>query len=195
MREINQPQSQPQSQPVSEQLPRWDLREPQCQRFEHILATAINMGRIELTPSNMAELINCRKRTGMTTRTLYCRLNDAILGYTRYQYPSKLIKDLSQLRHLKVRELVGEKVEVVSTLYLSQAAVAKLSTPTGNDLEAWRKKVLEVGPSQEILEVLNQTKEVCDAIMAMQEVKPELDYTDWRPDINKVVVRYLAPLD
>lgn len=94
----------------TDELPRYDLREPQCRRFESIIGEAVKQGRVVLLASDMVRLLNARK--GMNAHTLECRLRDAIRGFSVYQYPTPNFNPATDLSTLKVRELQGQRVEI-----------------------------------------------------------------------------------
>lgn len=93
-------------------LPRWELREPQCRRFESIIMQAAILGTQVIDANNSAEMFGGNK--GMTSRTLCARINDSLLGFRRYGYLSKLIPQGFDLRNLTAKEAMGNKVLLIN---------------------------------------------------------------------------------
>lgn len=81
-------------------IPRVDLREPAFRKYERFIAAACN-GTITVNPLD-----------GQNTNTFVCRLRDAILGYERYHYPSKLIPLDYPLSRLKPEALNSGQVRI-----------------------------------------------------------------------------------
>lgn len=81
-------------------LPRADLREPAFRKYEAFIAAACK-GSIVLNPLE-----------GQTSTTFQARIRDAILGYKRYKYVSKLIPINYPLHQLKVIPLNNGQVRI-----------------------------------------------------------------------------------
>lgn len=118
---------------------RTDLREPAFRKYEAFIAAACK-GSVTLNPLN-----------GQSTTTFQARLRDAILGYTRYKYVSKLIPINYPMHQLKVIPLNSGQVRISNFIQDEMNAGAFPSVkahmdalskaPTLADREAWLKFV------------------------------------------------------
>lgn len=94
---------------LESELPRFELREAQCRRFEKLIGEAIKTPTLLLSMDNISEVIG---GSGMNSRTFKLRFEDALLGFRRYHYPSEVIPIGYDLRLIKVVELAGNKVAI-----------------------------------------------------------------------------------
>lgn len=181
----------------TDSLPRWELREPQCRRFESIIASAAKFGSITVDPGQSRNLPGARK--GMNSRTFCCRLKDAILGFRKYNYPSSEIPSSFDLRDLVVSELKSGKVQVSTVKF--QIEVQKMqertSSPSASlNLDELKAKVLAHDFAECGMEIPYSTPIERDIILQLNLLKvnnggiqSELDAVD-RP--NRSVVQLIG---
>lgn len=115
----------------SDILPRYDLREKQCRRYEQIIATAATQGSVEVDPA-----IWTQSPRGMQARTLALRIQDAILGFKTYHYPSTAIPAGFDFKSLRAFETADGKVRLVNRAMATVARAIVTMSPHASNLAA-----------------------------------------------------------
>lgn len=157
----------------SELLPRWELREAQCRRFENLIAQACG-GSLVVTPQEWYETSTCRGK-GMSARTMVLRFNDAVLGFRRYGYESGVIPQGFNLKNISAKEYSHGKVfiENKGSLVLAQNALDKL--PSVNDKEKIKQLILNMQDESAVIEVKANSESECDWIVEVMKQNPKID--------------------
>jgi len=176
-----------------ETLPRFELREPQCRRFEKLIGHAIKNPSLVLNMENIAEVIG---GSGMNSRTFKLRFEDALLGFRRYKYPSELIPRGYDLKVIKVQELAGGKVLVSNMVAATVQQMEKETVPHSNnkgkliqfllDFDYATKDGSKVGIAYDLD---TQREEISKLI---KQVRPDIkdDDVDWSPNAKMQVWIY-----
>lgn len=172
-----------------EPLVRYDLRERQCKRFETIIKEVVRMGMLTI-PANKASEYVPGVRKSMNSRTLYCRLKDALLGFRKYQYATDAFPVGYDLTQLVVCEMPGERVRIATKTWLAQKQVVAAYTPASTSaFTVWEKRIMEFDPkTQPAIHVVDVSQETMNQIMSLKSKRGDLNFVDYRPKTDKLLI-------
>jgi hypothetical protein len=158
-------------------LPRWEIREEQCRKFEKLISQALELGTQVVDVQTWIEANGGRR---VSPRTLVCRINDAILGFRRYKYTNCFPSE-ADLGVLVAREAENGKV-VLRNKASEQGGVSKVP-------ESEVKRLLEgVTEDSSPLEIACGNGETAERYINLARMFPKVDQAIYIPRLGIVKV-------
>ena len=124
------------NEPNSPQLPRPDLREHAFRKYEHLISKAC-FGSFNFDPTDINNILR-----PMTAHTFACRFRDAILGFRRFGYISRIIPKDYDVNLIKVYELQD------GTVFIKNESADALASTTIRASD--HKRILEILAGKEL---------------------------------------------
>lgn len=146
-------------------LPRRDLRESYCRRYERYIATACE-GDVVVDP---------KAEVGLSAATFRARFADAVLGFRRYKYPSSLIPKDFDISLLVAYEIDDGRVLIKNTSILTSEPKS-LTKPSISE-----QQIIDIMKSvanktiQGIYELNYTTQEELQYVLSVAQSHPEID--------------------